>query len=182
MTTSVRKADMYPCSSVLFILELEAVINYLGLRQPWTPYIPFTPGEVGGLTLSILLFFLCCWVYWWSQISKYDKSSCSAPWSPAATAGRAGLRVRAQKKLFRKNPTCFPWKPLFDFTCFLPVANFFSSVRAWGCWTCCLLVSWKRRSSSHPTLCSLQNEKHKEGSKFKHGPCWSGVVLYYTEI
>lgn len=107
MTASVRKADVYPCSNVVFILELGAIINYLGLRQPWTPYIPFIPGVVGGLTLSILLLFLCCWTCWWSQISKHDKSSCSAPWAPAVTAGKAGLRERAQEQLFRKTPPVF---------------------------------------------------------------------------
>jgi len=33
MTAHVREADMSPCSYVLFILELEAIINYLGERQ-----------------------------------------------------------------------------------------------------------------------------------------------------
>jgi len=33
MTACVREADMSPCSYALFILELEAIINYLGERQ-----------------------------------------------------------------------------------------------------------------------------------------------------
>lgn len=43
MTACVREVDMSPCSYVLFILELEAIINYLGMRQAWTSYIRFTP-------------------------------------------------------------------------------------------------------------------------------------------
>lgn len=88
--------------AALCFLELEAVINYLAVRQPWTPYITSTPGVVGGLTLSILLLFQCCWAYWWSQIPKHDKSSCSAPWSETAA-----LRDRAGEQLFRKTPRVF---------------------------------------------------------------------------
>jgi len=43
MTARVREVDMSPCSYVLFILELEAIINYLGVRQASTCCIRFTP-------------------------------------------------------------------------------------------------------------------------------------------
>lgn len=33
MTAHIREVDMSPCSYVLFILELEAIINYLGVKQ-----------------------------------------------------------------------------------------------------------------------------------------------------
>lgn len=43
MTGYVREADMSPCSYVLFILELEAIINYLGLRLAWAQSLRYKP-------------------------------------------------------------------------------------------------------------------------------------------
>lgn len=43
MTGSVREADMSPCSYVLFILELEAIINYLGLTLAWAQSLGYEP-------------------------------------------------------------------------------------------------------------------------------------------
>lgn len=43
MTGYVREADMSPCSYVLFILELEAIINYLGLRLARAQSLRYKP-------------------------------------------------------------------------------------------------------------------------------------------
>lgn len=118
MTASVRQADLYSCSFVLFMLELEAIINYLGVGQPWTPYITFIPGAhpLHSHFISVLLNLLMS-----ADISgrypniknilkhdkNHDKSNCSAPWSCTVTAGKAGLRDRAEEQLFKKTPPVF---------------------------------------------------------------------------
>lgn len=67
MTARVREVDMSPCSYVLFILKLEAIVNYLGARQAWTHCIRFTPvatlcSRQANPFNSYL--FLCYRTYW----------------------------------------------------------------------------------------------------------------------
>lgn len=66
MTAHIREVDMSPCSYVLFILELEAIINYLGVKQHEhiTSDLYHLPHKVvSGLNFLILILFLCYWTY-----------------------------------------------------------------------------------------------------------------------
>lgn len=121
MTARVREVDMSPCSYVLFILELEAIINYLGVRQTWTRYISFTPvatlcskqaNPFNCHFISVLLNLLMIGDIsnrYWDMM----RAATSAAWSPTVTAGKAGLRSRAEEQWWwrgcSKKSTCFSW-------------------------------------------------------------------------
>lgn len=121
MTARVREVDMSPCSYVLFILELEAIINYLGVRQTWTSYISFTPvatlcskqaNPFNSHLISVLLNLLMIGDIsnrYWDMM----RAAASAAWSATVTAGKAGLRSRAEEQWWwrgcSKKSTCFSW-------------------------------------------------------------------------
>lgn len=168
MTAHVREADMSPCSYVLFILELEAIINYLGVRQAWTRYIRFTPvptvcskrvnpfNSYFNFVQLILLVIADILNRYWDMIeaSLFLGSPQHDPlqWLQDTS--------RAEEQYWWS--TC--WKTHLFFliitvwflgnVCY-SYCQIFLSVRACELCTCCLLVKWeRRRHSPNPTLCS----------------------------
>lgn len=171
MTACVREVDMSPCSYVLFILELEAIINYLGARQAWTHCIRFTPvatlcsrqaNPFNSYFISVqsnLLMIVDIFNRYQDMIKAaplfaglqldhlwwlQGRQNSEAEWR----SGGDGAAVKKQNQTTKSKNTHLFF--LIATVCFWGTACYtccqiFSSVRARELGTCCLLIKWERR-------------------------------------